>query len=273
MKRFTLFALCLMLATAAFAQKGKGGGGAASTDPPPPPPTRVAVGPGPKTKAEAEAVQAMLQARAQSPDATIQAADTLVTKFPKSDFKSFALYTEANAWQQKNDMAKSQVFAEQALAADPKNYDAAILIANILATSTKDTDFDMNDKLTSAEKYAHDALDMLANAGKPVLFQMTDETWGKVKNEGISQAWQAIGTAALVRKKTDDAVAAYQKGLDANPDPFLMIRAGRALMAARKWDDAIAYDDKVLAMSDATAQAKTIATSDKSRATAAKGGK
>ena len=95
-----------------------------------------------------------------------------MTKFPKSDFKSFALYTEANAWQQKNDLAKAQVFAEQALAADPKNYDAAILIANVLATTTKDTDFDMNDKLTSAEKYAHTALDILADVSKPVLFQI-----------------------------------------------------------------------------------------------------
>jgi tetratricopeptide (TPR) repeat protein len=272
MKRFALLALTLMLATTAFAQK-KGGGAAGPETQNTPPPTRVPVGPGPKTKPEAEAVQAMLQARAQSPDATIQAVDTLVTKFPKSDFKAFALYTEANAWQQKNDLAKSQVFAEQALAADPKNYDADILIANVLATTTKDTDFDMNDKLTQAEKYAHDALDILATGGKPVLFQMTEEVWTKVKNEDISQAWQAIGTAALVRKKTDDAVAAYQKGLDVNPDPFLMIRAGRALMAARKFDDAIAYDDKVLAMPDAPAQAKTIATSDKSRAAAAKGQK
>ncbi len=272
MKRFSLLALTLMLATAAFAQKRGGVSGSADTTPVPQP-TRVPVGPGPKTKAEGEAVQAVLQARAQSPDATIQAVDALVTKFPKTDFKSFALYTEANAWQQKNDLAKAQVFAEQALAADPKNYDAAILIANILATTTKDTDFDMNDKLTSAEKYAHDALDILATTGKPVLFQMTEEVWTKIKNEDISQAYQAIGTAALVRKKTDDAVAAYQKGLDVNPDPFLMIRAGRALMAAHKFDDAIAYDDKVLSMADAPAQAKTIATSDKSRAQAAKGQK
>ena len=94
-----------------------------------------------------------------------------------------------------------------------------------------------------------------------------------MKSGAVADAWQAIGTAALVRKKTDDAIAAYQKGIDANPDPFLMIRAGRALMAARKYDDAIAYDDKVLAMPDAPAQAKTIATNDKSRAAAAKGQK
>ena len=273
MKRFTLIAMCLMVATTAFAQRKGGGGGGGAAEQAPSQIKRVPVGPGPKSKAETEAVQTLLASRAQSPDATIQACEALVTKFPNSDFKSFALYTEANAYQQKNDLAKSQVFAEQALLADPKNYDADILIANILATTTKDTDFDMNDKLTKADKYAHDALDLLAAAGKPALFQMADENWVKVKNEGIAQSWQALGTSALVRKKVDEAVADYQKGLDANPDPFLMIRTGRALLAARKFDDAIGYFDKTLAAPDAPAQAKSIATSDKARAQALKGQK
>jgi len=269
MKRFALLALCLFVATAAFAQKKDKNSKDAA-------PAAVGKagkpsGPGPKTKAEAAAVNDLLKARSESPDATIAAADNLVTKFPMSDFKSFALYTEANAYQQKNDLPKSQVYGEQALAADPKSYDADVLLANVIATTTKDSDFDMADKLKQADKYAHDALDLLATAEKPELFVLTDEAWGKVKNEAISQAWQALGTSALVRKKTDEAVADYQKGIEANPDPFLMIRAGRALMAARKFDDAVVYDDKVIAMADAPAQAKTIAASDKARALAAKG--
>ena len=67
MKPFALFALTLMLATAAFAQK-KGGGAAGPDTQNTPPPTRVPVGPGPKSKAELEAVQKRLRrARSRMP--------------------------------------------------------------------------------------------------------------------------------------------------------------------------------------------------------------
>lgn len=257
MKRVAILAICLFAATGAFAQK-KGAAAAPK-------------GPGPKSKQELEAVNAMIGA--QTPDARIQAADNLVTKFPSSDFKAFALYSEADNYQQKGDYAKAIVFGEQTLEADPKNYDADILLANVLAATTKDGDLDMNDKLTRADKYAHDALELLKTAEKSLLFNMTDEVWAKTKNEATSQAWQALGVSALVRKKNDEAVADFQKGLEANPDPLLMIRTARAQMAGRKYDDAIAWLDKAMAAPNASAQVKTIATSDKARAVAAKGGK
>jgi tetratricopeptide (TPR) repeat protein len=223
--------------------------------------------PRPKTQAEAQAVQAMLQA--QDPDARIKAADDLVTKFGKTDFKSLAFYVEADAYQQKNDNAKTIVFAEQALAADPMNFDAEVLLANVLASSTRDTDLDKDEKLSRAAKYANTAIDNLKTAVKPNP-QMTDDQWAAYKGNDTAQAYQALGTVALVNKKYDDAVADYQKGVEANPDPLLMIRAGRALLAAKKYDDAITWFDKAINAPGVPDQVKTIATSDKARATTAK---
>jgi tetratricopeptide (TPR) repeat protein len=124
MKRFALLALCLLTAAAAFAQTKANPKSS-----------------GPKmSKGERDAVQALLQS--QSPDDRIKAADNLITKFADTPYKSFALYQEADAYEQKGDHTTAIVYSEQALDADPKNFDAEILLANVTAGQTKDTDLD-----------------------------------------------------------------------------------------------------------------------------------
>jgi tetratricopeptide (TPR) repeat protein len=218
-----------------------------------------------KSRAEGQAVNAMLQA--QDPDARIKAADDLVTKYANTEFKAMAFYIEADGYQQKGDNAKAIVFGEQAIAADPQNIDALVLLANVLATTTRDTDLDKEEKLTRADKYAKDALAILPTAAKPDP-KTSDDAWNKYKNSNIAQAWQALGTTALVHKNTDEAVADYQKGVDADPDPLIMIRAGRALLLAKKPEEAVVWFDKAINAPGVSDQLKSIATSDKARATA-----
>jgi len=258
MRRFALLTVTLLASlaasTAVFAQAKKGG------------PT----GPGPKSQAEVTAVNAMIQA--QTPDDKIKAVEELITKFANTDYKSYALEQEAEAYQQKGDNTKAMVYAEQALQADPKNFDADNLLANVIAATTRDTDLDKEEKLTRAEKYAHDALDLLKADAKPALqSNLNDEQWKMRKGAAESLSWQALGTIALVRKKNDEAVADFQKGVDAYPDPVLMIRAGRALLAAKRPDDAITWFEKVMNSADAPAQIKSIAQADRVRALQAKG--
>jgi tetratricopeptide (TPR) repeat protein len=227
---------------------------------------------GPKTKAEAEAVNEVIQAQTKTPDDMIKAVDALVTKYADTVFKSFALELEAEAYQQKGDNAKAIVYGEQSLAADPKNFEADNLLANVTAATTRETDLDKEEKLTRADKYAHDALDQLENGGKPQLYaNLNDEQWDRRKKSSESLSWQALGTDALTRKKTDEAVTDFEKGIAANPDPVLMIRAGRALLAAKKPDEAITYFEKVMNSPDAPAQIKSIAQADRVRAVQAKG--
>ena len=267
MKRNSLLAGCLLgtllTSGAAFAQK-KGDAPAAAGAP---------KGPGPKSQGEAQAITAVLQAQQQSPDDMIKAVDALLGKYADTAYKGFALELEAEAWQRKGDNAKAIVFGEQALQADPKSYDADNLLANITAQTTRDNDLDKEEKLTRADKYAHDALDTLEKDGKPALFSnLTDDQWNKTKAGAESLAYQALGSVALARKKTDEAIADFQKGIDLNPDPVLIIRAGRALLAAKKPDEAITYFEKVMNSPDAPAQIKSIAQADRVRAVQAKGG-
>jgi tetratricopeptide (TPR) repeat protein len=262
MRRLAILTICSLAAAAAFAQ-------APPANAPTAPKKVVKTGPGPKTPAEQQAVQALLQA--QMPDDVIKAADELVTKFPSTDFKAFALEREGEAYQQKNDNAKAIVYGEQALEADPMNFDADNLLANVLAATTRDTDLDKEEKLAKADKYSHDALTTLEGP-KPWMYG--DAQWPLVKAAAASQAYQALGNAALVRKKTDEAVADFQKGIDANPDhpdPILMIRVGRALLTAKKADEAIVWFDKAINAPNVPAQIKSIAQNDKARAQQSKG--
>ena len=245
MRVFTVFAACLLTATLASPQAK--------------PLPKV------KSRAEGQMVNAMLQAK--DPDASIKAADDLVTKFHDTEFKSMAYYIEADSYQQKGDNAKAVVYAEQSLMADPMYIDPMVLLANVISTTTRDTDLDKEEKLARADKYAKDALMLLASATKPDP-KMTDDKWESYKKSEEAQAYQALGNDALIRKNTDEAVADYQKGIDAVPDPLLMIRAGRALLAARKPEDAATWFDKAINTPGVSDQIKNIATQDKARATA-----
>jgi tetratricopeptide (TPR) repeat protein len=227
-------------------------------------------GVGPKSKGEAEAVNAVIQSQIKAPDDEIAAVEALLSKYADTVYKAFALEIEAEAYQKKNDNVKAITYGEQALAADPRNYDADNLLANILAATTRDTDLDKEEKLTRADKYAHDAI-AAVQEGKPAIFATaSDEAWNKTKASVTAQAWQALGIVATDRKKDDEAVADFQKGLDAFPDPLLMIRMGRTLYAMKKFDEAIALDQKVMDLADAPAQYKSIAQADRARATMAK---
>jgi tetratricopeptide (TPR) repeat protein len=247
MKRLAMAAICLCAATAAFAQD--------ATNPA-------------KSAAEGAAVQAMLQA--QTPDDQIRTAEELITRYSSTNYKAYALFTEAGAYEQKGDYAKAIAYCEKALAADPKDFDAEILMASVLASNVSDSDPDKAAKLDRVEKAAKQALEVIKTAPKPRVFQMTDSQWISMKNSSASQAWQVLAMAATIEKKADEAIADYDKGLALTPDPGLMVRVGRALEAFQKYDDALGWFDKAIASHDADAQLKDIAEKDKTRVAAEK---
>jgi len=51
--------------------------------------------------------------------------------------------------------------------ADPKQYAALLMLARGIGQRTREFDLDREEKLTRAEKYAKDALDILKDAPKP----------------------------------------------------------------------------------------------------------
>ena len=227
--------------------------------------------PAPKSKDELAAVQALFTATRNGPDATIKAAEDLLTKFADTDFKDVALFSEAQAYQQKRDAGKAQVYAERALEANPRNFQATLMLAELLAQNTRENDLDKEEKLGRSEKYANETIQLVKAAAKPNP-QIPDQQWEDAKKDLTAEAHNALGLAALVRKKYDVAAAEFKTAADGSstPEPTFLVREASALQLGGKNDEAIAICDKVMADSSILAQIRQV--SQAIRATAIKAG-
>jgi predicted Zn-dependent protease len=218
-----------------------------------------------KSKAEATAVNAVIQA--QDPDSRIKAADELLAKFADTEYKPEILYMEAESYLTKNDIDKAVFYAEQALDADPKAFQADVLLAKAYAGMTHVNDLDKAEKLAKIQKYGQEGLDNVAGAAKPNA-QLADAEWDATKKDLQGQCYYALAVAAIYGNKMDEANAHLQKVADLDTDITDLIRGARAMIDAKQYAAAIPWLDKVAADPKASAQVKQIANSDKARASA-----
>ena len=241
--RMTKVVLAVVCAAAAFAQ---------------------ATQPKPKTQKEVEALQGVNNP---DPKARIAAIDNVLTKFADTEFKPMLLIMGAATYQQMGDAENMIIWAERALEADPKSYQAMLMLGSAYATRTKEFDLDKEDKLKKAEDYANRALEQLKTAEKPRP-DLTDEQWTESKKQLISQAHEILGTAAMVRKKYDTAITEYKTAVDASspPEPATLVRLAAAYNQAGKPDDALPILEKVMNTPDAHPQVKSVAQAERVRA-------
>lgn len=225
--------------------------------------------PKPKSQKELEAIQAIFNA--QDPDSRIKAADKLLTDFADTEFKAIALQIAAASAQQKNDFDKMVIYAERTLEADPKNYPAMLMLANGIAQRTREFDLDKEEKLGRAEKYAKTAMDLVKTAQKPRP-DIPDADWENAKNSYMAQGYEALGLAAMVRKKYDDAATQFQSAITASPEPSTTVRLAAAYNLANKPDQAIAALDKLNATPDVHPSIKAAAAQERNNALKLKGG-
>ncbi len=202
--------------------------------------------PKPKSKGEYDAIMAIQTAT--TPQAQLAAVDNLLTKYADTDFKPMVLQMAVQAAQQMGDNEKMVVYAERALQADPKNYMVMFMLAQQIAQKTREFDLDKEEKLKQAEKYANDGIALVKVASKPRP-DIPDDQWNAAKKDFEAQGYEALGVAALVRKKYDDAITQFKKAIEtqATPDPATKVRLASAYNGAGKYDDAITLLDGVLA--------------------------
>ena len=104
--------------------------------------------------------------------------------------------------------------------------------------------------------------------------QHPDEQWEAQKKDLQSQGYEALGMAAAVRKKYDDAIANYKQAiaLSPNPDPATWVRLGQTYEDAGKLDDANDAFDKAASAPNALPQVKSIAAAKKAEVAKLKAG-
>jgi len=230
----------------------------------------LAMGQKVKSKAEGEAVNAVLTAT--TPDQRIAAADNLLSKYKDTEFKSVALQMAGEAYSQKGDGPNAIVYGNRAIEADPKNFQALLLVSSQMARMTKEFDLDKDEKLKRATKLANDAIAAIGAAAKPNP-QLTDDQWAGIKKDLISESHETLGIIATVDKKWDAAITEYKAAIDAaaSPSYTAMVRLMSVYNNAKKYDEASALADKLIATAGAPDNLKKIAQEEKARAAKGKG--
>jgi tetratricopeptide (TPR) repeat protein len=225
----------------------------------------LAMGQKPKSPKELEAVQAVLSAP--TPDQRIAAVDNLISKFKDTEFKAIALEMAGEAYQQKGDSPNAIVYGNRALEADPKNFQAMLLVSGQLAQITKEFDLDKDEKVKRAKKLAEDAITAVNAAAKPNP-KLTDDQWNGIKKDLAAQAHETLGVIASIDKHWDVTITELKMAIDdaANPEASTMVRLAAAYNNAKKYDEAAAMADKVLAIPGAADNLKKIAQDEKQRA-------
>jgi tetratricopeptide (TPR) repeat protein len=229
-------------------------------------------GPTPKSQDELKALQALFAAGGK-PDDVIAAAENVLTKFPNTDFKDTCLFMEADAYRQKGDKEKMQIFAERTLQANPNHFQADLMLAEAIVQTTREHDLDRDDKLAKANKYANDGIAAVNAAAKPNP-NLSDMQWEELKKDLIAQAHDVLGMSALVGKKFDVAIPELKMAVEggAHPEPAYSVRLASAYQGAGQNDEAIATAEKVMNDPTVPAPIKSVAQSVRAQAVLAKKG-
>ncbi|HTU44397.1 MAG TPA: hypothetical protein VMF91_05015 [Bryobacteraceae bacterium] len=228
-------------------------------------------GPHPKSQKEVDAlkkVQADQQAK--NWDAEMTDINYVLENFADTEYKSMLLDMAIQAAQNKGDYAQTVAFAEQAVQADPNNVEAYVKLAETIALHTRENDLDKDTSLKKVDTDAHKALDLLKTASTPPT-GITADQWPTYKKQLEGQAHDAMGMADDIAKKFPESIEEYKAAIAVYPNPIILTHMAKAQIDAKQFDDAIATDDKVLAMSDAPADVKQFAQNQKDSATKMKG--
>ena len=227
-------------------------------------------GPHPKSQKEVDALKKVqADQQAQNWDAELTDINNVLENFADTEYKPMLLDMAIQAAQNKGDYGQTIAFGEQAIKLDPNNVEAYVKLAETVALHTRENDLDKDASLKKVDMYAHKALD-LVKSGPPPAGVAADQ-WPAYQKQLEGQAHDALGMADDVAKKFPEAIQEYNTALAAFPNPIILTHQAKAYIDAKQYDDAIAADDKVLAMADAPAQVKQFAQQQKDSATKMKG--
>ena len=185
------------------------------------------------------------------PDRALQLVKEFETKHPNSSLLTWAYFMAANASQQKQDLEHTVEYGEKSLKLKSDNLMSLIILCTILPQPQlmRGSDIDKEQKLTQAENYAKQALQLIEQLARQP--SDTDETAQKRKAELSREPHSALGMIHLQRSSMglsgpdkDELAKAeeeYQQAvtLGEHPNPADYYRLGEARSSLGKIDEAI----------------------------------
>ena len=186
--------------------------------------------PAPKTQEENTAFRAILSNP--DPAAAETAAKDFETKYPQSELRGTIYLVLMDSYRQANNAPKTVEMGRKALESDADNPQALVIVANVLAEHTRDTDLDKDQRLGEAMKDAQHLLDTMNNwlATAPGL---SDEQAQGFKPLLSSMAHSAMGMVEDLRKNPAEAEKHYRTAVELNtaqPDAYTFFRDRKSVV-------------------------------------------
>ena len=167
--------------------------------------------PKPKSQKELEAIQAIFNA--QDPDARISAADNLLSEFRRhrvqGDCPPGSRRIRAAEERLREDGRLRRAYPRSRPEELSRHVDVG---ATVIAQRTREFDLDKEEKLGRAEKYAKSAIELVKGC-RQAAPRHPGCGLGSGKAELLAQGYEALGLAAMVRKKYDDAATQFQSAV------------------------------------------------------------
>ncbi|MBZ5546536.1 MAG: hypothetical protein LAO22_01045 [Acidobacteriia bacterium] len=175
------------------------------------------------------------------PAAFEKASDDFATKFPDSELRVLLYKNAMRNYQSANNGEKTEAMGRKVLSFDGDDPEALVMVAEVIAEKTRDTDLDRDQRYDEAVKMATKATstvdtDINAPAGTP------QDKLDAYKSLLRSNAYSIVGTIAYKKENYPVAQENLQKSIDAypsQPDPVVVLRLALSLDKQQKYPEAL----------------------------------
>ncbi|MGZ4836561.1 MAG: tetratricopeptide repeat protein [Terriglobales bacterium] len=170
-----------------------------------------------------------------------KAADDFATKFPDSELRILLYKNAMRLYQNANNAEKTEAMGRKVLGFDGDDPEALIIVAEVIAERTHESDLDKDQRYAEAIAMAQKGTqtvdtDVQVPAGTP------QEKIDAYKSLLRSNAYSIMGTIEFKKENYAAAQEQLQKSIDAfpsNPDPVVILRLALALDKQQKYPDAL----------------------------------
>jgi tetratricopeptide (TPR) repeat protein len=230
-------------------------------------PAQTKLPPQAKTQPEFDAYK--VAAANTDPAAFEKAADDFATKFPDSELRVLLYKNAMRLYQSANNGEKTEAMGRKVLNFDGDDPEALVMVAEVIAERTRDSDLDKDQRYDEATKMAQKATstidtDVNVPAGTP------QDKIDAYKSLLRSNAYSIVGTIAYKKDNYPLAQENLQKSIDAFPsqlDPVVVLRLALSLDKQQKYPEALKVANRALEVAQAqkNAQVETVAQRERDR--------
>jgi tetratricopeptide (TPR) repeat protein len=184
------------------------------------------------------------------PAALEKASDDFATKFPDSELRVLLYKNAMRIYQNANNAEKTEAMGRKVLSFDADDPEALVVVAEVIAERTRDTDIDKDQRFAEATSMAEKATQTV-DTDIQVPAGTAQEKIDSYKGLLRSQAYSIIGTIDFKKESYPAAVENLQKSIDvypSDPDKVVVLRLALALDKEQKYAEALKVVNRVVDM-------------------------